>query len=94
MTKRPGEPYPSSFRSEDEFDELFGHGNPNPRRIGCPSRDVLEALARRERPIEDPAYEHVANCSPCYREFRALHQEHSPLPGVASSAGFTTHVEK
>lgn len=80
MTKRPGEPDPPTFRSEDEFDELFAHGNPNPGRIGCPSREVLEALARRERPIEDPAYEHVANCSPCFREFRALQQARRPAP--------------
>jgi hypothetical protein len=35
---------------------------------------VLEALSKRERPIEDPAYEHLTNCSPCYREFRAFQQ--------------------
>ena len=74
MTTRPGQPDPSAFRSEDEFDEVFAHGNPNPDRIGCPSRDVLEALSKRERPIEDPAYEHLTNCSPCYREFRAFQQ--------------------
>jgi hypothetical protein len=74
MTKRPGDPDPPTFRPEDEFDELFAHGNPNPDRIGCPTRDVLEALSKRERPIEDPAYQHVANCSPCYCEFRALQQ--------------------
>ena len=74
MTTRPGQPDPSAFRSEDEFDEVFTNGNPNPDRIGCPSRDVLEALSKRERPIEDPAYQHVSNCSPCYREFRAFQQ--------------------
>jgi glycyl-tRNA synthetase alpha subunit len=30
--------------------------------------------SRRERPIGHPAYEHVAKCSHCYREFRALQQ--------------------
>ena len=45
-----------------------------PTRAGCPPRDVLIALARRARPIEDPAYEHLVKCSPCYREFRALQQ--------------------
>jgi hypothetical protein len=34
----------------------------------------LIALSRRERPIGDPAYEHLLKCSPCYREFRALQQ--------------------
>src|SRR5580700_4192578 len=58
----------------DEFDEVLKVANPNPDRVGCPSRDVLIALTRRERPIGDPAYEHLLKCSPCYGEFRALQQ--------------------
>jgi hypothetical protein len=34
----------------------------------------LVALARRERPIGDPAYDHLSECSPCYLEVRALKQ--------------------
>jgi hypothetical protein len=55
-------------------DDLFSSGHPNPTRRGCPSRDVLVALARKERPIGDPAYDHVANCSPCWVEVRDLKQ--------------------
>ena len=62
------------FRVDDEIDLLFGRANPNPSREGCPPGDVLQALSRRERPIEDPGYEHLAKCSPCYREFRAFQQ--------------------
>ena len=54
----------------EEFDRVFGGANPNPDRIGCPPSDALRALATKQRPIEDPAYEHLAQCSPCYREFR------------------------
>ena len=57
---------------EDDIDWYFGHANPNPTRRACVPHDVLLALARRERPIEDPAYEHLTQCSPCYREFRRL----------------------
>ena len=32
---------------------IAGMGNPNPTREGCPTRDVLKALSRRELPIED-----------------------------------------
>ncbi len=53
-------------------DDLFASGHPNPGRIGCPSRDVLIALARKERAIGDPAYDHVATCSPCWVEVRDL----------------------
>jgi hypothetical protein len=54
----------------EEFDRLFGGANPNPDRVGCPPEDVLRALATKQRPIGDPAYEHLAECSPCYRKFR------------------------
>ena len=57
-----------------EFDELFGRGYPNPDRVGCPPREVLVSLARRERPIDDPAYDHIKECSPCYLEGRAIQE--------------------
>ena len=57
-----------------EADELFGRAYPNPDRVGCPSREDLIALARRERPIGDPAYNHIKECSPCYLEGRAIQE--------------------
>ena len=68
------DPDGSEFTPEDEIDELLGRANPNPSRVGCPGRDVLISLARRDRPIGDPAYEHLSRCSACYREVRALQQ--------------------
>jgi len=65
---------PAAFIVEDVVDQLFGRGNPNPRRVGCLPRDTLIALARKERDIGDPGYEHLAACSPCYRAFRAIQQ--------------------
>lgn len=67
---------PPEFNPEDEIDELFARANPNPDRVGCPTNDVLIALARKERPIEDPAWGHLAKCSPCYREWRALQRRY------------------
>lgn len=58
----------------DEIDALFGEANPNPSRIDCPAQEVLVALARRERAMDDPAYEHLTRCSPCYLEFRTLQE--------------------
>jgi hypothetical protein len=34
----------------------------------------LIELARRDRSIFDPWYDHLSECSPCYREVRALQQ--------------------
>ena len=56
----------------DELDEMLSRANPNPERLGCPDRSILEALARRELPISDPGYRHLVECSPCYREFHQL----------------------
>ena len=65
---------PARLAHPTELDELFGRGYPNPDRVGCPPRDVLVSLARRERPIGDPAYDHVKECSPCYLEGRAIQE--------------------
>lgn len=62
------------FTPEDEIDELFARANANPTRVGCPARDILIGLAHKTRPISDPAYEHLAKCSACYREFRGFQQ--------------------
>jgi hypothetical protein len=56
------------------MDLLLGRAHPNPTREGCPSRELLVSLSRRELPIGDPAYDHLSKCSPCYQEFRALQQ--------------------
>lgn len=69
--QRPGAP---EYEVDDEMDLLLGRGFPNPTREGCPTVDVVNALSRKGRPITDPGYEHLAQCSPCYREFRGFQQ--------------------
>jgi hypothetical protein len=77
---------PIEFQRQDEIDEVFSRANPNPTRAECPSRDVLAAVAGKKLPLRDPAYEHLAKCSPCYREFRHL-QQASQQPGRRSAFG-------
>ena len=69
--QRSGSP---EFNAENEIDVVLGGAFPNPTRDGCPPQDQIEALARRERPVGDPIWQHVFKCSPCYREVRALQQ--------------------
>lgn len=69
--QRPDTP---RFEVDDEMDLLFARGNPNPDRVGCLSIDVLQSLARKERSIADPGFEHLAQCSNCYREYRGFQQ--------------------
>src|SRR5689334_7983405 len=74
MTNGGHRPDPTDFRIENEMDLLFGRAHPNPAREGCPSPEMLRRLSRRELPIGDPAYDHFAKCSPCYKELRTLQQ--------------------
>jgi hypothetical protein len=64
----------AKFEIEDELDYLFANASPNPNREGCPSREVLIGLSRREKPIGHPDYLHIVRCSPCFREVRAMQQ--------------------
>lgn len=67
----------AAIKSDDDLlDAVFRGANPNPERTNCPPRDVLVALSRRERPIEDPAYMHLVECSPCYIEVMDMQRAH------------------
>ncbi len=76
MAKPSHPPDVAALGFGDELDEVLRGANPNPARQGCPPHDVLVALSRRERPIEDPAYEHLLECSPCYVEVRDMQRAH------------------
>ena len=41
---------------------------PNPDRKDCPGTPVLHAIATKQIWMLDPAHEHVARCSPCFKE--------------------------
>src|SRR5262249_49702490 len=85
MTHRPPGPDREDLRDGDEIDDVLSRANPNPTREGCPPQATLIALARRTQPIDDPAYEHLVQCSPCYREFRALQQGHAAQPAPVAT---------
>lgn len=75
---------PLRFQIENEMDLLLGRAHPNPAREGCPPREMLVSLARRELPIGDPAYDHLSKCSPCYQEFRAFQQADAAAGAAAA----------
>lgn len=82
----------SGFIVRDEIDELFGAVNPNPERTGCLPTGVLSALARHLRPIDDPAYEHLVECSPCYQEFRGLQEQQGAAGRPASDRTWRVQI--
>lgn len=68
----------SRGKDDDEIDRLLAHANPNPQRIGCLTHEALLSLAARRQPLSAPGYEHLLECSECYREFRALQGAEPP----------------
>lgn len=59
----------------DEIDRVLGHANPNPKRAGCLSHEALIGLAEGRQPLSAPGYEHLLECSECYREFRRMQRQ-------------------
>jgi hypothetical protein len=57
---------------DNPIEELLLTQFPNPNRDGCPSREVIEALGEKRIGRDDPAWEHVWHCSPCFKEFKAI----------------------
>src|SRR5438552_6540700 len=45
---------------------------PNPERKNCPGTPVLHAIATKRIAMLDPAHEHVARCSPCFKELMEM----------------------
>ena len=68
-----------SFKPASEIDRLLAETHPNPGRSGCPGLWFVWATAMRQLPHEHPAYSHLAECSPCYREYRGIQQTESFL---------------
>ncbi|MGE3511087.1 MAG: hypothetical protein AB7N65_19620 [Vicinamibacterales bacterium] len=89
MPNAPLGPDHDDLPDRDEIDEVLSRANPNPNRAGCPPRETLIALARRAQPINDPAYEHLVKCSPCYREFRALQDAATSARPVPAARKFS-----
>lgn len=56
----------------DPIEELLLRAYPNPERKGCPGSDIIRALANKALPHDDPAWQHIWKCSPCFAEFKEL----------------------
>ena len=63
-----------SFKPASEMDRLLAETHPNSGRSGCPGLWFVWAMAMRQLSDEHPAYFHLTECSPCYREYRGIQQ--------------------
>jgi hypothetical protein len=66
-----------SFKPKDEMDRLLAETHPNHERSGCPALWLLFGAATRRLPDDHPVFSHLADCSPCYREYRGIQQTES-----------------
>jgi hypothetical protein len=57
---------------DNPIEDILLSGFPNPERVGCPPQEVIEALGERKIGREDPAWQHIWSCSPCFAIFKAV----------------------
>ena len=55
------------------LEQAASEDHPNLDRLGCPSAETLEAFALNPLgfPMSDPIFDHLQNCSPCFRFVQA-----------------------
>ena len=58
-------------REQDPLEHFFLTGNPNPNRIGCPSQELLQLVARRKLDVPKEVFAHLAQCSECSVDVKA-----------------------
>lgn len=72
---------------EDEGRDVWGQLEqsirdqfPNPKRQGCPDREVLERIAYRRLSLSQAELwlEHLGSCSPCFRDFEEIRARRAP----------------
>jgi hypothetical protein len=72
MNTRDPDGAPQAPDEEYFLEELFARGSPNPLRAGCPSPEVLLAVAQRDLDLGDTAYKHLSSCSECFADVQRL----------------------
>jgi hypothetical protein len=69
------------------LDTIYSAAEPNPDRVGCPPREALRELAIRTRPLSDPLWDHVMECSPCRIDVREIGRERPAVPVRSAARG-------
>ena len=57
---------------DNPIEEILLHAFPNPERVGCPPPETMRALGERRIGRDDPAWDHIWHCSPCFADFKAI----------------------
>jgi hypothetical protein len=68
-----GKPSDASHEDDqDPIEQLLLVAYPNPERAGCPGSSVLEDLGKQRVEQNDPVWNHIWHCSPCFAEYKAI----------------------
>jgi len=57
---------------DNPIEEILLTAFPNPERVGCPPPETIQALGERKIGRDDPAWDHVWHCSPCFKDFKTI----------------------
>jgi hypothetical protein len=60
--------------AKDPIDKIRRTAFPNPERLGCPDPAIFDLLRHREISFDDPVWEHIDHCSPCYCQFSEIRE--------------------
>jgi hypothetical protein len=63
---------PDSIGDDNPIEWILLTGFPNPERNGCPPPETIRALGERTIGREDPAWQHIWHCSPCFKDFKEI----------------------
>lgn len=61
-----------SIGDDNPIEWLLLTGFPNPERKGCPPSETITGLGELKVSRDDPAWEHIWHCSPCFKDFRTI----------------------
>lgn len=64
-----------SIGDDNPIEWLLLTGFPNPERKGCPPAETITGMGELKVNKDDPAWEHIWHCSPCFKEFRSIRDE-------------------
>jgi hypothetical protein len=60
------------LEDDNPIEEILLHAFPNPERVGCPPPNTIQALGERRIGRDDPAWDHIWHCSPCFADFKKI----------------------
>ena len=60
------------LEDDNPIEEILLHAFPNPERVGCPLPQTIQALGERRIGRDDPAWDHIWHCSPCFADFKRI----------------------